>query len=177
METIASKASPFVDQTKLEDFFEFLRAYTDIFPKNVHATKDYTYKNLKNLFENKDLVVISADKGSCVILKRSDYDKKLQSMIDEGITNGIYASTTDSTLSDLKKFQDFLRYNLKDKFTHYKDMRPVSNQPGRLYATTKTHKFNSLDEMTVENLKFRPIISQLGTYTYNAAKVIANYLK
>ena len=39
-------------------------------------------------------------------------------------------------------------------------MRPVSNQPGRLYATAKTYKFNSLDEITVENLKFQPIISK-----------------
>ena len=77
----------------------------------------------------------------------------------------------------LKKFQDFLRSNFKDKVTHYKDMRPVSNQPGRLYATVKTHKFNSPDEITVENLKSRPIIPQVETYTYNAAKVIANYLK
>ena len=75
-------------------------------------------------------------------------------MIDEGITNGAYAPTTDSALTDLKKFQDFSRSNFKDKFTHYKDMRPVSNQPGRLYATAKTHKFNSPDEITVENLKF-----------------------
>ena len=34
-----------------------------------------------------------------------------------------------------------------------------------------------LDEITVENLKLRPIISQVVTHTYNAAKVIANYLK
>ena len=53
----------------------------NMFTKNVHATKDYMYKNLKTLIENKDLVVISGDKDSCVvILKRSDYDKKLQSM-------------------------------------------------------------------------------------------------
>ena len=63
------------------------------------------------------------------------YDKKLQSMVDEGITNGAYTPTTDTMLNDLKNFQDFLHCNFKDKFTHYKDMRPVSNQPGRLYAT------------------------------------------
>ena len=128
--------------------------------------------NLKNLIENKYLVVISGNKDSCtVILKRGDYDKKLQSMIDEGITNRTYAPTADTTLNELRKFQDFLRRNSKDKFDHYKDMRPVSNQPG------KTHKFSSLDELTIEKLKFRPIISQVGTYTYNAAKVIADYLK
>ena len=79
--------------------------------------------------------------------------------------------TVDTVLNDLKKFQDFLHRNFKGKFDHYKDMRPVSNQPG------KTHKFSSLDEIAIEKLKFRPIISQVGTYTYNGAKVIADYLK
>ena len=80
-------------------------------------------------------------------------------MINEGITNGTYVPTTDSELRDLKKFKKFLRRNFKDKFTHYKDMRPVSNQPGMLYATAKTYKFNWLDKITVGNLKLQPIIS------------------
>ena len=42
--------------------------------------------------------------SSVVILKRSNYDKKLQSMINEGITNGTCVSTRDSKLRDLKKF-------------------------------------------------------------------------
>ena len=83
---------------------------------------------MKNLIENKDLVVIPGDKDSCVvILKRGDYDKKLQGMIDEGITNGTYAPTADTILNDLKKFQDFLCRNFKGKFDRYKDMTPVSN--------------------------------------------------
>ena len=94
-------------------------------------------------------------------------------MIDEGITNGIYAPTADTILNDL----NFLRRNFKGKFDRYKDMRPVFNQPGRLYATAKTHKFSSLDEITIEKLKCQPIISEVGTYTYNAAKVIVDYLK
>ena len=56
-------------------------------------------------------------------------------------------------------------------------MKPVFNQPGRLYATAKTHKFNSLNKITVENIKFWSIISQVGTHTYNGAKVIASDLK
>ena len=68
---------------------------------------------------------------SCVvILKRSDCHKKFESMVNEGITNEAYAPTTDSTIIDLKKFQDFLRRNFKDKFTHYKDLRTVSNLVG-----------------------------------------------
>ena len=46
-----------------------------------------------------------------------------------------------------------------------------------LYATAKTHKFYDLDEATVEKLKFRPIVDQTGTATYEVAKVIGEYLK
>ena len=51
-----------------------------------------------------------------------------------------------------------------------------SNQPGQLYGTAKTHKYKHPSEITLDTLKFRPIISQVGTYTYNAAKVIGEYL-
>ena len=50
-----------------------------------------------------------------------------------------------------KKFQYVSRCRFKDKFVHFRDMRSV----GWLYATQ----------------------SKMSTYTYNAAKVIANYLK
>ena len=94
-------------------------------------------------------------------------------MLNDGISKGIYVPTEDTTLRDLKLFQDFLRRNFKDKYDEYEEMRPVSHEPGKLYATAKTHKFSSLDHITVDNLKFCPI----GTYTYNASKVISQYLK
>ena len=52
-----------------------------------------------------------------------------------------------------------------------------SNQPARIYATPKTHKFKSPEDTRLESLKFRPIIAQNGTYTYNAAQVIGKYLR
>ena len=45
------------------------------------------------------------------------YYEKLETMVNEGIKNGIYKETTDTTLHDLKLFQDFLYRNFKD----YKD--------------------------------------------------------
>ena len=62
-------------------------------------------------------------------------------------------------------------------YKHYEIMLPKSNQPGQIYGTAKTHKFNSIEDITLENLKFHPIIAQSGTYTYNTAEVIADYLK
>ena len=56
-------------------------------------------------------------------------------------------------------------------------MKPDSNQPARLYGIAKTNKFKTLEDITVANLKFQPIIDQTGTFTYNAAKVISDYLR
>ena len=56
-------------------------------------------------------------------------------------------------------------------------MLPTSNQPGQLYGTAKTHKFDNTADITVDNLNFRPNIAPSGTYSYNASQVIANYLK
>ena len=50
-------------------------------------------------------------------------------------------------------------------------MQPDSNQ---LYGTTK---FETLEDITVANLKFQPIIDYTGKFTYNAVKVTADYLR
>ena len=111
------------------------------------------------------LAIVSGEKDSyVVIMTRQEYNDKLEAMLNGGISKGIYARTEDKTLRDLKLFQDFPRRNFKDKYNKYEEMRPAYREPGKLYATAKTHKFNLLDDITADNLKFRPIISQIGTY-------------
>ena len=79
-----------------------LRAYVDIFAKNIYATRDNTYKNSKGIINDQSIALVSGDKESCVvIINRSDYFKKLQHMIDEGIQNGVYIITEDRTLQNL----------------------------------------------------------------------------
>ena len=56
-------------------------------------------------------------------------------------------------------------------------MRPVSNQPARFFATANTHKFDDHFLINLDDLKFRPIIDQSNTYTYNAAKIVSDYLQ
>ena len=101
----------------------------------------------------------------------------MQQMINDGIRDGIYKVTVHYTLDDLKNFKSFLYRNFYGKYEHYEKMLPKSNQPGQHYGTAKTHKFNSIEDIILENLKCRPIIAQSGTYTCNAAQVIADYLK
>ena len=86
-----------------------------------------------------------------------------------------YIETTDDTCNELKRFQNFL-YRHFYKHEHYEEMRPRSNQPGRFFATAKMHKFESISDITLEQLKLRPIIDQTGTYIYKASKVVAKYL-
>ena len=177
-ESLADKITENLDSHKWEDFHEFLRAYVDIFTKNVYATTDYTYKHLKRIVKDLNLLVVSGDIESCVvIMSKSDYQNKMQQMINDGIRDGIYKVTVDNTLDDLKTFKSFLYHSFYGKYKHYEKMLPKSNQPGQLYGTAKTNKFNSIEDITLGNLKFRPIIAQSGIYTYNAAQVIADYLK
>ena len=56
-------------------------------------------------------------------------------------------------------------------------MTSSSNQQARLYGTAKTYKFNFTKDITRDNLKFRPIIDQTGTYTYKTAQIIDEQLR
>ena len=85
-------------------------------------------------------------------------------MIDKGIMKDIYVETTDNTLKELLRYQDLLDRNFRN-FERYKDMQTDSNQPESLYGTAKTHKFETLEDIIVANLKFQPIIDQTGTFT------------
>ena len=62
-------------------------------------------------------------------------------------------------------------------YEQYKNMKPDSNQPACLYGIAKTHKLENLEEITLANLKFWPIIDHTGTTLYNAGKVISDYLE
>ena len=52
-----------------------------------------------------------------------------------------------------------------------------SSQRKRLSATAKIHKFNDPDETTVKIITFRLTVDRTSTATYDAAKVIDEYLK
>ena len=90
------------------------------------------------------------------------YYEKLETMVKQAIKNGIYKETADTTLHDLKLFQDFLYRNFKD-YKDYEKMRPVSNRPTRFYVSAKTHKFDNINDVNLDQLKVRPIMDKTGT--------------
>ena len=56
-------------------------------------------------------------------------------------------------------------------------MLPSSHQPARFLATAKTHKFENINDVIIDNLKLRLIIDQTGTCYHKTGKLIAEYLK
>ena len=121
-------------------------------------------KSLKPITNNKNIVVLSGDKNSIVvIMDKTDYVNKVRSLIQEGIEGGKYVKTTDNTHKDLHNFQCFLQ-NHFSKHKEYNKMRPNSNQPARLFAIAKTHKFSHFED--TDNLKIRPIVDQTGVPAY-----------
>ena len=135
------------------------------------------FKLLKRLRKNKNILVLSVDKESCtVILNKTDYVNKVNAMIDEGISKGEYVETVESTHKDFKDFQDFLhRHFYKTKY--YDGMRSISNQPSYSFSTTKMHKFDTMEDTNVKDLKLGPVIDQTETYIYDTSKVNAQFLK
>ena len=88
------------------------------------STVDRTYKELKTLTPNKDVVILKGDKDSSIaIMNKTDYITKTETMIEEGIKNRTYVETDDTKMQDFKWFQDFLCKNLK-KYEHYNEMHP-----------------------------------------------------
>ena len=112
-----------------------------------------------------------------VIINKSDYQNKMRQMMNDGIGDGIYKVTVENTLDDWKTFKSSLYHNFYGNDKHYEKMLSKSNLPGQLYGTAKTHKFHSIEDVTLENLKFRSIIAQSGTYTYNPVQIFVDYLK
>ena len=56
-------------------------------------------------------------------------------------------------------------------------MRLISNQSSCFFASAKTHKFDTIEEINVKNLKLRPIKDQTRTYIHDAWKVFAEFLR
>ena len=130
-ELIADRITDNLQSDQRENFDEFLCAYVDIFTKSVYRTTDYIYKHLKRIVNDTNLVVVSSDKGSCVVLTdKTDYQDKLQTMVDDDIKSVIYKVAEDNTLKDLELLKSFLDRNFR-KYEHYDEMLPKSGQPTR----------------------------------------------
>ena len=80
-----------VPDEEKENFYHFLRSNTNRF-KNIFYTPDDTRKSLYKLSHNADIVVLQGDKDSSVVITsaKQQYIHKLESMIEDGVSDGKY---------------------------------------------------------------------------------------
>ena len=63
----------------MEYFQEYLHKMTKKFTQNVYHTKDDTYRNLRHLIQNNNIVLLLGDKdSSVVVMNKKDYILKVQ---------------------------------------------------------------------------------------------------
>ncbi len=112
------------------------------------------------------------DKGSgVVILNRKKYEEKCLSMLR---TPQFKKLQSDPTTATEGKVQRTLR-KIKPKLPEgiYRKLYPTGSRPGLFYGLSKIHKLKEGEG--VNELPLRPIISNIGTATYNVANTLQNY--
>ena len=137
---------------------------------------------LKELAALENVVIQKADKGNFVLVDKADYVSKMEGLLSD--TSKFQPIGFERHNGDLRHILDkeeeikaFLS-NLKDKGVisdqDFAKMVPVGCSPGILYGLCKVHK-EVPDGDTCP--PFRPILSAIGTASYNLAKFLVPILE
>ena len=112
---------------------------------------------------------MSADKGNCtVVMDKSDYDSKLMVLLNDSATYKIV--TKNPNLAIEKRLNNFiwrLCEGKKIRFDLYKLLRSCDSALPRIYGLPKIHK---------PDVPLHPIVSFVGSVTYNLSKFLKNVL-
>ena len=144
--------------------------------KLLHGCKDPITKTqrdaIKNFTRNENIVVRKADKrGIFVFLDKDVYTRKVDEILCD---NTKFEKINSDPTDDLKKKLNSLISDIKRAHPTF-PMHKLNGHydPGYIYANPKIHK-------TLIDPPFRPIISQIGTVTYELSKqlnsIIVKYL-
>lgn len=157
------------DKTILKSkFLNVFRHYSSI-------KQPYKYKDVvRKLGENKDICFLKQDKGrGIVIMDRLKYLEKCEEFLNGDRFDRIEG---DPTARFEIQVQELL-LSMKGKFdaTTYRKLYPTGSRPGLFYGTAKVHKLPQ-DSNNVDDLPVRPIVSSIGTATYETSKYLASLL-
>ena len=126
-------------------------------------------KAMKELKLDTNRLILTADKGvALVVLDKEGYIKKAEDLLED---NTYKKLAEDPTTKQKNKLISILR-NIKAegglKEEMYKRLYPTGAGSPKFYGLPKIHK---------DGIPLRPIISTIGTVTYNTAKELARILK
>ena len=125
------------------------------------------YEKIKDFKNNPNIIIRKADKSNTfVIMDKTDYNDKIDHLLsDESKFRKIDEDPTNDIKTELNKLITTVNTKSEQKITkifgHF--------EPGYMYGNPKTHK-------SLNDLPLRPIVSHVGTVTYNTAKWINNII-
>lgn len=141
------------------------------------------FDSLEALASNRDLIIQKSDKGNAIVLL--DKNVYINRMLDilkdnskfELLSPGVIKPGKELQFIDKEedKVRSFLKklhqYGKISKAT-FNSLYPIGSRPGVLYGLAKVHK-----ALADGFPKFRPILSTIGTCSYNLAKFCVPMLK
>ncbi len=179
-----------VKENELEEFksklrtlsFQSLRFYNRKKKKLENITEE-EHNALLELASLKNVIIQKADKGNVIVLvNKKDYIQKMESILSD--TSKFKPMDFTRLHGDIRhlieketEVKDFLKELNNKKIISDKDlakMIPVGSSPGILYGLAKVHK-NIPDGDNCP--PFRPILSAIGTVSYNLAKFLVPILE
>ncbi len=125
-------------------------------------------KALKNLRKDNSIIILPADKGNAtVILDREAYTKKMKGILHDGSYMTLRKDPTKKfERVTHQKLLDLMKIGELDKEL-YKKLNPTNSCLSCMYRLPKIHK---------DNVPLRPIISIIGSATYDLAKYLAKII-
>lgn len=126
-------------------------------------------KALESLRKDTSIKILPADKGrTTVVLDTDEYIRKCNLLLSD--TKTYKKVNRDPTQNYKKEFakvlKDLLERQVIDRTLH-KKLYPTSDQPPKFYGLPKIHK---------KDTPLRPIVSSVGSISYNCARYIADIL-
>ena len=118
------------------------------------------------LSKNNNIIIIKQDNGrGVVILDRTKYIDRCFPMVATKQFSKLCYDPASKLESKVQRTLRIIKQKLPENV--YKKLYPTGSYPGKLYGNAKVHKLsaNNADDLTL-----KPIVSNIGTATYETAK-------
>ena len=134
----------------------------------------YQYEEIiKKLSNKKDIMILRQDKGRVVVLlNRTSYIEKCSNILTSDQFKVFENDPTKTLESKVQRVLRKIKHVVDEKL--HNRLYPTSSKPGSFYGTAKVHKLKEREG--VDKLTLRPIISNIGTATYEIARYLAELL-
>ena len=126
-------------------------------------------KALQHLAKCQDIKILPADKGRVtVLMDKSEYDTKINQLLtDKETYEQLKADPTNKYKTKLTKLLKQWKDQKKISYHTWQRLYPTAAIIPKFYGLPKIHKANN---------PLRPIVSSIGSVTYEAAKFLAKIL-